>query len=37
MPPALYYYANFGTIKKNKSRFVSSAKIYARPDLRDLE
>jgi len=35
MPPALYYYANFGTIKKNIK--FSSAKVYDRPDLRDLE
>lgn len=35
MPPALYYYVNFGTIKKNRK--YSSAKVYDRPDLRDLE
>lgn len=37
MPPALYYYVNFGTIKKNRSKYVASAKIYARPNLRDIE
>jgi hypothetical protein len=37
MPPALYYYANFGTIKKNRSKYSASSKIYARPDLRDIE
>lgn len=37
VPPALYYYVNFGTIKKQISPFVPSSKKYGRPDLRDLE
>jgi hypothetical protein len=36
MPPALYFYTNYATIKLNKSRF-DSRKVYSRPYLRDLE
>lgn len=36
MPPALYYYVNFHTIKRNKSLF-NHVKSYARPLLRDIE
>lgn len=36
MPPALYYYVNFHTIKLNKS-IHSNTKSYGRPLLRDLE
>ena len=35
MPPALYFYANFGTIKKNT--VGKKVKSLGRPDLRDLE
>lgn len=35
MPPALYFYVNFGTIKLNKK--LKAAKVFARPWLRDLE
>jgi hypothetical protein len=36
MPPALYFYVNFATIKKNPY-LTSHVKIFARPDLRDIE
>jgi len=35
MPPALYFYANLGTIRLNKPR--SNVKTFGRPWLRDLE
>lgn len=35
MPPQLYFYANFATIRLNKNR--SHAKSYDRPALRDIE
>lgn len=35
MPPALYFYVNFGTIKKNEKG--KKVKSLARPNLRDLE
>jgi hypothetical protein len=35
MPPALYFYANYGTIKLNKR--LRAAKVFSRPNLRDLE
>jgi len=35
MPGKLYYYINYGTIKKNVGK--SKVKSYARPSLRDLE
>lgn len=35
MPPKLYFYANFGTIKLNKGN--SNVKSYGRPTLRDIE
>lgn len=35
MPPALYFYVNFSTIRLNKKR--AHAKVYDRPMLRDVE
>lgn len=35
MPPALYFYINFGTIKKNVKPHLP--KTFARPDLRDID
>lgn len=36
MPPALYFYVNFATIKKNPYP-TSHVKVFARPNLRDIE
>lgn len=35
MPGKLYFYTNFGTIKKNKPG--QHVKVYGTPDLRDIE
>ena len=35
MPPALYFYINYATIKKNKT--PNSPKSFGRPDLRDID
>ena len=35
--PILYFFANFVTIKRQKSVHVPSSKVYARPDARDVE
>lgn len=37
IPPILYFFSNFVTIRRQPSAFVPSAKIYARPDTRDVE
>ncbi len=36
MPPKLYFYANYGTIKKKKNKYDKS-QFYGRPELRDIE